>query len=198
VVSVDSSINRAHQHAAGTRKTAVPETAGRTGGQSNDNSPTEHPGPRWVGRGSPEPTDHGLGHFHRPDRRKRQRHHHARRGLGRDPGPTTRPGATANHPRAPAGRQGLLLGSQPRSAGWTRSRRHDPRARRPARQPDPTRPRRRAPIRLRQDAYKGRNIVEQAFNRLKQWRGVATRYAKTAVIYRAGIVLASMTIWLTT
>ena len=25
------------------------------------------------------------------------------------------------------------------------------------------------------DAYKERNVVERAFNRLKQWRGVATR-----------------------
>jgi len=49
-----------------------------------------------------------------------------------------------------------------------------------------------------QQAYKGRNIVERAFNRLKQWRGIAARYDKTAINYRAGIVLASMIIWLTT
>lgn len=47
-------------------------------------------------------------------------------------------------------------------------------------------------------AYRGRNIVERAFNRLKQWRGIAARYDKTAVNYRAGIVLASIIIWLTT
>jgi transposase len=54
------------------------------------------------------------------------------------------------------------------------------------------------PYAFDKDAYKGRNIVERAFNRLKQWRGIATRYDKTAVNYRAGIVLASMIIWLTT
>lgn len=35
-------------------------------------------------------------------------------------------------------------------------------------------------------------------NQLKPWRGIAARYDKTAVNYRAGIVLASMIIWLTT
>lgn len=91
----------------------------------------------------------------------------------------------------------LLAGRGIVVAGWTRNRRRDPRTRRPARQPDPTRPRRRAPIAFDKDAHKGRNIVERAFNRLKQWRGIATRYDKTAVNYRAGIVHASVTIWLT-
>lgn len=39
------------------------------------------------------------------------------------------------------------------------------------------------------DAYKGRNVVERAFGRLKGWRAVATRYDKHARNYRAGIVL---------
>ena len=38
--------------------------------------------------------------------------------------------------------------------------------------------------------------MERAFNRLKQWRGVATRYDKHARNYRAGIVMASALIWL--
>lgn len=46
------------------------------------------------------------------------------------------------------------------------------------------------------EAYKERNVVERAFNRLKQWRGVATRYDKHARNYRAGIVVASILIWL--
>lgn len=54
------------------------------------------------------------------------------------------------------------------------------------------------PCAFDKDAYKGRNVVERAFNRLKQWRGIATRYDKKAVNYRAGIALASMIIWLTT
>jgi transposase len=47
------------------------------------------------------------------------------------------------------------------------------------------------------DLYRGRNVVERAFNRLKQWRGIATRYDKHARNYRAGIVIASIVLfWL--
>jgi len=46
-------------------------------------------------------------------------------------------------------------------------------------------------------AYKQRNVVERCFNQLKQWRDLATRYAKRAVIYRASLVLiAAIIIWL--
>lgn len=46
-------------------------------------------------------------------------------------------------------------------------------------------------------AYKGRNVVERFFNRIKQWRGIATRYDKHARNYRAGIVLAAIVLfWL--
>jgi putative transposase len=48
------------------------------------------------------------------------------------------------------------------------------------------------------ELYRQRNVVERAFNRLKQWRGIASRYDKTARNYRAGITLAAITIfWLT-
>ena len=45
-------------------------------------------------------------------------------------------------------------------------------------------------------AYRGRNVVERCVNRLKQWRGVATRYEKKAVNYRAAVVIAALMIWL--
>jgi transposase len=45
-------------------------------------------------------------------------------------------------------------------------------------------------------AYKNRNVVERSFNQHKQWRGIATRYDKLAAIYRGGIVLRAITIWL--
>ena len=32
--------------------------------------------------------------------------------------------------------------------------------------------------------YKGRNVVERNFNDVKQWRGLATRYDKLAIVYR--------------
>ena len=44
--------------------------------------------------------------------------------------------------------------------------------------------------------YKQRNVVERSFNLLKQWRGLATRYDKLAIVYRAGAVLAAITTWL--
>jgi transposase len=44
-------------------------------------------------------------------------------------------------------------------------------------------------------AYRGRNVVERCFNRLKQWRGIATRSDKTARSYLAGITLAAALIW---
>lgn len=44
--------------------------------------------------------------------------------------------------------------------------------------------------------YKRRNVVERCINRLKQWRGLATRYEKRAVNYRALVVIAAIMIWL--
>ncbi len=45
------------------------------------------------------------------------------------------------------------------------------------------------------EAYKQRNTVERCINKLKQWRCLATRYDKTATIYRAGLHLAAIFIW---
>ncbi|MFD4431786.1 transposase [Nocardia sp. NPDC058497] len=45
-------------------------------------------------------------------------------------------------------------------------------------------------------AYKGRNIVERAFNKVNHWRGVATRYDKLAATYHAGLVMALAVEWL--
>ncbi len=38
--------------------------------------------------------------------------------------------------------------------------------------------------------YGLRNTVERGFNRLKQWRGIATRYDKYALTYLGGVLLA--------
>ena len=46
--------------------------------------------------------------------------------------------------------------------------------------------------------YKGRNVVERSFNRLKNWRGIAMRSDKTARNYHAGVTLAATLIWLNT
>jgi transposase len=46
------------------------------------------------------------------------------------------------------------------------------------------------------EVYRQRNVVERCFNRLKQWRDLATRFAKRAAIYRAGLLLIATIIWL--
>jgi transposase len=45
--------------------------------------------------------------------------------------------------------------------------------------------------------YKNRNVVERFFNRMKNWRGLASRYDKHALTYRGGVVLAAILDWLT-
>ncbi|MFD7763365.1 IS5 family transposase [Streptomyces microflavus] len=45
------------------------------------------------------------------------------------------------------------------------------------------------------EVYRHRNVVERCFNRLKQWRGIATRYDKTAQSYKAAVTLASLLMW---
>lgn len=45
------------------------------------------------------------------------------------------------------------------------------------------------------ETYKQRNTVERCINRLKQWRGIATRYEKTATIYLAGLHIAGIFLW---
>jgi transposase len=44
--------------------------------------------------------------------------------------------------------------------------------------------------------YRCRNLVERFFNKLKHFRGVATRYDKRADNYLAGVKLASARIWM--
>ncbi|MEX5260001.1 IS5 family transposase [Kocuria sp. CPCC 205263] len=44
--------------------------------------------------------------------------------------------------------------------------------------------------------YRARNVVERCFNRLKQFRDLATRYAKRAAYYRAELLLAATVLWL--
>jgi transposase len=44
--------------------------------------------------------------------------------------------------------------------------------------------------------YRQRNVVERCVNRLKQWRGIATRFDKRAANYRAAVVIVSLILWL--
>ena len=43
---------------------------------------------------------------------------------------------------------------------------------------------------------KQRNVVERFFNRMKNWRGLASRFDKHALVYRGGVVLAAILDWL--
>jgi len=51
------------------------------------------------------------------------------------------------------------------------------------------------PPTFRADLYRQRNVVERCFNRLKQWRGIATRYDKKAANYQGGVLLAALILW---
>lgn len=44
--------------------------------------------------------------------------------------------------------------------------------------------------------YRQRNVVERCFNRLKQFRGLATRYAKRAAYYQTELTITAIILWL--
>lgn len=46
------------------------------------------------------------------------------------------------------------------------------------------------------EQYKNRNVVERCFNRLKQFRDLATRYAKRAAYWRSELIIAAAILWL--
>lgn len=52
------------------------------------------------------------------------------------------------------------------------------------------------PIRHDAEFYRERNTVERLINRLKDWRGIATRFDKTPESYLAGLELRASMIWL--
>lgn len=43
--------------------------------------------------------------------------------------------------------------------------------------------------------YRGRNVIERRFAHMKQWRGLATRYDKLSVTYRAAAILHAIIAW---
>ena len=44
--------------------------------------------------------------------------------------------------------------------------------------------------------YKLRHLVENAFLKLKQWRGVATRYAKSSTAFVGAVTVRCLHLWL--
>jgi transposase len=52
------------------------------------------------------------------------------------------------------------------------------------------------PVSYDAEDYKGRNVVERFFNRMKNWRGLASRYDKLATVFRGSVILAAIVDWL--
>lgn len=52
------------------------------------------------------------------------------------------------------------------------------------------------PPALDTQAYKQRNVVERCFNKLKQFRAIATRFDKLADRYLAGVTIGCLILWL--
>ncbi len=52
------------------------------------------------------------------------------------------------------------------------------------------------PPRFNADTYRDRNLVERCFARLKQFRDLATRYAKRLAYWRSELIIAAIILWL--
>nr|WP_245190265.1 IS5 family transposase [Leucobacter exalbidus] len=51
------------------------------------------------------------------------------------------------------------------------------------------------PPKLDAENYRGRNVIERRFCHVKQWRGIATRYDKLSLTYRAAVLLHAVIAW---
>ncbi len=60
----------------------------------------------------------------------------------------------------------------------------------------PTKSNRRQPIPQDKAKYKWRNQIERLFNKLKNWRWVATRYDKTKESYLGFVAIAAVKLWI--
>lgn len=60
-------------------------------------------------------------------------------------------------------------------------------------------PKKKRPVQREYDKYlyKMRHLVENAFLRIKEWRGIATRYAKYTASYLAAVKIRCLFLWLT-
>ncbi|WTP70456.1 IS5 family transposase (plasmid) [[Kitasatospora] papulosa] len=186
-VSVDSTIVRAHQHAAGARKKGAP--AGESGDHAIGRS-----------RGGLTTKIHLVA-----DGRCRPLAFVLTAGQAADAPAFTNVMARLRVPRRrgrPRTRPDMVLADKAYSSreirGHLRKRgiravipeRADQQANRVRRGQSGGRP----PV-FDREAYKQRNTVERCINRLKQWCGIATRYEKTATIYLAGLHIAGIFLW---
>lgn len=196
-VSVDSTISRAHQHAAGARKRGR-----RRGTNWRSGTCDGWPGARPV----PLRADHqGPSRLRRPWPAPGRRRH-ARRNVN-DSTVFDDVMDALRVPRAGAGRPRRRLDAvaadkayssrairqslRPRGIRAVIPERADQKANRVRRGQTGGRP----PV-FDRELYKARNVVERCFNRLKQFRAIATRFDKLATRYKAGVHLASLILWL--
>ena len=101
--------------------------------------------------------------------RQHQQHDRTRRRDGRYPGAVCWPGP-AMHPTVPE-KEDQAGHRQRRGSAGRRPYAFDP------------------------GIYKNRTVVERGFNRFKHWRGLASRFDKTAVCYLGGLTLAALLLW---
>ncbi|WP_407568231.1 IS5 family transposase [Arsenicicoccus dermatophilus] len=195
-VAVDSTINRAHQHATNTTRLA--------GGSSNHKNLLSEPADHAIGRsrgglstkvhqlcdGQGRPIVVLLGPGQGSDSRMFTNLLDAVRVPRPGPGrPRTTPDAvmadkacSSRAHRALLRRRGITTAiAEPRDQRANRKRRGSAGGRPPKTDPG---------------LYAKRHVVENGFERFKQWRAIATRYDKLAITYRAGILLRAITLWL--
>lgn len=198
-MAVDSTITRAHQHATNTRRPEKCRAAARGQGLDAHREPAGHA----IGR-----SRGGL----------TTKIHHAVDGQGRPLAVVVTPGQAHDGqslplllgdlrvPRTGAGRPRttptMLLGDKAYSSRAIRAalkargittvipERRDQQEHRSRRGSAGGRPAKFDPV-----AYKNRNVVERSFALLKQWRGLATRFDKLAIVYRSAAVLAAVLVW---
>ncbi len=60
----------------------------------------------------------------------------------------------------------------------------------------PAKSNRKSPAPYDREKYRWRNLVERLFNKLKNWRRVATRYDKTKESYLGFVAIASIKLWI--
>jgi transposase len=60
----------------------------------------------------------------------------------------------------------------------------------------PPKKNRKEPRQFDKELYKLRHLVENAFLHLKQWRGIATRYAKNTASFLAAVQIRCLFLWL--